>query len=358
MQSQDNNVLFRDVPYFLWIFGLFFGGIGGTIVTASGAPIWMAVIFIGVGLALVVFVPILTVSLDRNSGVLILKRTGILTRSTRELRINQISDIYISTKVSSDSDGTSTTYQVNILLESGEVIPLRKYSSSGYRGKAKRAAQLREAVGLGELPERGRMNLGRRATLEDVQQAFQAQQVETTGVLAGQHITDGVNWELQTLTFGTTPVSRWVSTDVETPGYFVYLTQKQEGQGEQAGAMKLLGKTLFKQSLKMYGFDASYTPGVDQAVIVTDADKRLTDEYFIFASSDRDAYRIFNPWVTTPLVAWADRHPLNRDGQQYSQMTVLFSPWGLHISVLGELNAAELDEITSLGVELAKSATP
>ena len=173
----------------------------------------------------------------------------------------------------------------------------------------------------------------------------------------GEQVTDGVRWELQHYSFASSPVTRWFSPEVETPDYFVYIAQKQEGQGEQKGIMNLFGKSLFKQSLKMYGFDESYTPGLDQAVIHQETDRRLMQDFFIFTSNTREAHRVLNPWVVTPLLAWTDRYPLNSTGQQFSQMTVLFSPWGLFISVLGSLNARDLEEITSLGVEIVKSTT-
>jgi hypothetical protein len=355
MQSQNGNVVIKDVPYGLWFFGVLFGGIAVWMGLSTGAPSFVPILFGGAAILMVLLIPVLTVTVDRNSGVLVLRRSGIIIRNQREIRIDQIDDIYVSKHVSSDEDGTSVTYKVNIVLDSGEEIPLRRYSSSGYKKKAARAQLLRDAIGLADRPDPGQFNV---RTPQDLQQSFQADQLAAAGISEGEQETDGVRWELQTRVFGNAAVTRWFTAEVETPGYFVYITQKQEGQGSQKGLMNMMGKTLFKQSLKMYGFDDSYTPGVESAVVFQEGDRRLMEDYFVFASTTSDAHRIFNPWVITPLVAWADRHPLNRTGQQYSQMTVLFSPWGMFVSVLGSLNAQEVEEITSLGVELAKSATP
>lgn len=348
MQSQSGNLVIRDVPYGLWIFGFIFASIGIYIGFFAGAPIIFPIIFGVAGLAMILFVPILTITVDRSSGLLTLQRTGILRRSIDEIRINQIEDIYLKENISHDDDGTSVTYQTIIALEDGTQIPLRRYTSSGYRKKEKRVQLLKDAIGLDEHP------LGDQPGFEPAPLAAPPEMVHAP---EGEQVTDGVRWELQHHSFAAAPVTRWFSPEVETPDYFVYIAQKQEGQGDQKGIMNLFGKSLFKQSLKMYGFDESYTPGLDQAVIHQEADKRLMQDFFIFTSNTRDAHRVLNPWVVTPLLAWADRYPLNSTGQQFSQMTVLFSPWGLFISVLGILDPSDLQEITALGVEIVKSTT-
>lgn len=348
MRSQSGNVVIRNVPYGLWIFGIIFAGIGISIGLFAGAPIIFPIIFGGVGLAMILFVPILTVTVDRNSGLLTLQRTGILRRSAQEIRIDQIEDIFLKENISHDEDGTSVTYQTIIALEDGTKIPLRRYTSSGHRKKEQRVRLLKDAIGLEERPRRNQMGF------EATPMATPPENAHTP---EGEQVTDGVRWELQHHRFTSAPVSRWFSPEVETPDYFVFIAQKQEGQGEQKGIMNLFGKSLFKQSLKMYGFDESYTPGLDQAVIHQEADKRLMQDFFIFTSNTREAHRVLNPWVVTPLLAWTDRYPLNSTGHQFSQMTVLFSPWGLFISVFGILNARDLEEITTLGVEIVKSTT-
>lgn len=357
MQPSNGNVVIRDVPYALWIFGLVFGGIGIYMATASGAPVVFSIIFCAVGALIILLIPILTVRIDRNSGMLSLTRRGILVNSHQDIRIKEISDVYVDRKVSSDSDGTSVTYQINIVLESGEQVPLRRYYSSGYRRKESQAQLLRDAIGLADKsrgPASFSIGVPQASPVETEESAAAAQGAQET---ASQQ-TDGVQWEIQTLTFAGTSITRWFSADVETPGYFVYIAQKQEGQGDQKGIMNLMGKMLFKQSLKMYGFDESYTPGIDTAEIFQEGDRRLLDEYFVFASSTRDAYRILNPWVISPLMGWAERYPLSKTEQQFSQMTVLYSPYGFYISVLGGLNPDETVALTDLGIELVKSSTP
>ena len=100
MRSQSGNLVIRDVPYTLWIFGLVFAGFGIFMGLSSGAPIIFPIVFGVAGLAMILFVPILTITVDRNSGLLTLQRTGILQRSKNEVRIDQIEDIFLKENVS------------------------------------------------------------------------------------------------------------------------------------------------------------------------------------------------------------------------------------------------------------------
>ncbi len=357
MYSSDNQPLFRDVPVALWLFGLIFFGVGVGVGFFNRAPLWFGLIFAVIGLSFLLFVPIITVTVDRNTGLLLIRRTGIFRSSVEEVQVRQIRDVYVSRKVSTSSDGTSTTYQVRIVLEDGQEIPIRKYTSSGFRGKDKQARLIREAL---DIPEGGFRAEARNANLrwagqEAVRQVYEEEQIEKTNEIGKPQVTDGVEWELQTITYGTTPLSRWVSPSYSTNGFFLYIAQKVEGQKDQKMLMNMLGKTLFKQSLKMFGFDASYTPGVDQAEIMEGLDKRLLAEYFVYTSSPTETHRLLNPWVVAPLLGWADRHPVQSGSSEYNQLTVLFSPRGVYLSTLGILNQTHLDELVGLGVEIVRA---
>jgi len=119
--------------------------------------------------------------------------------------------------------------------------------------------------------------------------------------------------------------------------------------------MKLAGNLLFKQSIRMYGFDQSFTPGLETAETMEDVDQRLVEHFFIHTSNQNEARRILNPWAVMPLVGWADRYALENRSKKFHQLSVLFSPWGVYLSVLNSLDSSQVDELIALGVELVRS---
>jgi hypothetical protein len=328
----DEHVIVRDVPYLVWLFGLGFMGLGGYLFLMQTAPLFVIGILSLIGLLLVLFVPIITVSIDRARGLLVIQNTGIFRRKRRELLASGVARVKVERKVRADSDGISTTYRVVVMMQDGEEIPLRQSSSSGYLRKAAQADRLRIALGLGEDDpisegiDRFRPELVPSENSETLQ--------ALTGITPGVHESQGVRWELAILSFGGiadgSPVYRWNSADFET-------------------------HLLFKQSMKMYGFDESFAPGLETATTIEDADRRLLDHFFVHTSNLAEAQRVLNPWVVMPLIGWADRYALEKRSKKFHQLTVLFSPWGVYLSVLNTLDSAQIDELVALGVELVRA---
>ncbi|MEJ2758264.1 MAG: hypothetical protein P8046_07255 [Anaerolineales bacterium] len=353
----SKRILFRDVPVFLWLIGLVFFGLGLYTLFDGSAPTLVAIgVILGSGLILAL-IPIVTVSVDASSGVLVVRNTGILNRKHRELPVHKVAEVHVERHVSSDTDGTSITYRVVIMMEDGEEIPLRKGYSSGFRKKESQAEAIRTALGVGGT-DQDKAWTGDGAT--DHQLGLRSvDSQEKIDIASGEHETNGVRWELETYAWGGvnggTPVYRWLSTDFETPGYFLFLVQKADGQGQQKGLMNLAGKVLIKQSLRLYGFDPSYTPGMNTATSLDDADRRLVEQFFIYTSSPVEACRLLNPWTVMPLIGWTERYALETRSKKFHQLSVLYSPNGVYVSVLNMLDASQADELVSLGVELLRA---
>jgi hypothetical protein len=185
------------------------------------------------------------------------------------------------------------------------------------------------------------------------QQPFQQEQEAITGSQAEEHIADGVHWKLETTAFGSVPISRWSSPDFKWDGNFLYLTQKMQGQGSQGGLMSMLGKTLFKASLSLYGFSLDLTPGLDSARAFASLDAGLEPHFFAYTSDETGARQILNSWAVSPLSAWAQSHPLTKGNTD--QLAVLFSPQGVFVAMAGLVNQEFLDEVAKLGAELVKA---
>jgi hypothetical protein len=288
---------------------------------------------------------------------LVIRKRSLTGSQSQEIPVTEINRVYVDQSVSRDEGSTSYTYRVVIVKDDGQEFPLRTAYSSGRRKKVEQADAIRQIVGVGgsdEYPMDAGTALAQAFTLNPV-----ADQEEQTGIPTGEQETNGVRWKLETFAYGGaglgSPVYRWSSMDFETPGYFVYLAQRVEGVGKQKGLMSLAGKMLIKQSIKMYGFDEYYAPGWDDAEAVEDVDRRLAENYFVYSSDPLEARRLLNPWTVMPLVGWADRYELEKSVKDFHQLAVLFSPLGVYVSVLNKLDAAQVDELIALGVELVRA---
>ncbi len=354
----NKEVISQDIPIWMWLSGDLFVGVGGFLLWKGAAPWYFSGIFLLTGLLFIALTPIVTVSLDRGSGVIEVRKKSLFRNRFNEVPAHQVASAYVQQTISSGTEGgSSMVYRVVIELENGEVIPLRGYYSSGFKGKQRTAEKIRAALGVPGVDQDRRW---RGNSPMDVFTLREAKgQLKATNIEPGEHLTNGVRWELETYTYGaadaSTPMYRWLSTDFETPGYFLYLAQKAVGQGQQKGLMNLMGKMLIKQSMRIYGFDSSYAPGIDTASSLEDVDRRLMEQFFIYSSSPVEARRLLNPWTVMPLIGWVDRYALEAGTKNFNQLSVLFSPNGVFVSVLNVLDAAQVDELVSLGVELLRA---
>jgi hypothetical protein len=191
---------------------------------------------------------------------------------------------------------------------------------------------------------------------ELVQDAYQVEGDRLADQAAQQ--TDGVHWKIQTIMLGASPVSRWFSQDYLFPAGFLFIPQKVEGQQSGKKLIALMGKTLMRQSLKLYGFDDDQLPGLDQAEVLEFGQQRLQEDFMGFASDPAAARRLITPGLVTALESWAARHPINkgvtREGN-FQQLVILFSPEGVFLCSLGTLKPGETEELVELGVELVRA---
>jgi hypothetical protein len=354
----DRKRIIHDMPIIQWILCVGLTGYGIYRFYLNPSVWIMPLILVGLGLLFLLINTVLNVYVDKSRRVLEIERLSVLGRKRIEVEMDKIERVYVDRRMSEDSDGDrSTTYQVILILDNGERVPLRKSYTGGRKKQYQYAELIASEVGI------DRVDRAPESIREAVDMAFQMAPVENqevkTGVAPGIQESDGVKWELQTFNFGNTahesPVYRWSSMDVDTPTDFVFIVQRAEGAGQQKGLMKLAGNFLFKTTLKLYGFDESYTPGVERAKAVEDLDRRLVDSYYVFTNNPGVARQLINPWRVAPLIGWAERYELRTVNKNMHQLSVLFSPLGLYVSLIGKLDQAEIDELVSLGIELVKA---
>ncbi len=357
MDSNNSQLIIREYPFGVWIAGLFLAGAGAFFYAKTPGQ-WIVVTVLGaVGLILVLTATILTVGADRTSGMLTLKYRNLLfLGSKKEIPLSEIAAVQVemSRGNTSSSHGGSSgpSYRIVVVRKDGQVVPFRSYYSGGALGKQKKAQKLRTFLEVGGTDQTplGLLKMG----TQMIQERFQEQQESMTSDREEEHITDGIHWKVQTVTFGASAITHWFSPGFQCVSGFLFLTQKVEGQKTIGGG---LGKMLYQQSIGLYGFSGEDTPGLTAAEVLTSLDPQLDSHFSAFTSDPGAARQILNPWIAAPLADWALRYPLKQVQKPglFGQLAILFSPRGVYVASLGTMIPEAVEELTNLGVELVKT---
>jgi hypothetical protein len=354
----EQELKLKERPIFWWLVG--FAGIawgGYAFVTTLPAINFNAIFALTIGVLIAFFNYGLTVTADKGTGMLTLDYRSVFLHSVKEIPLRDIQSIRVdsSTSQGRKRGSRNTSYRVEAVLKNNERIPFRSYYSGNFIKYQDWANKLRAHLGLGEALDETPMGIIRAASKLG-SDAARIQQEAFTGPNAEMRVTDGVNWQVQTFGMGASPGARWFSPDVKTQSGFLFLAQKIPGQSS-SGFLASLGKTLFKQSISLYGFSSSDTPNLATADQYASLSPALDRHFSAFTSDPAEARQILNPWTQTPLAAWGERYPLQQfqSNTRFTQIVVLFSPNGIHIATLGILPPDKLEEITQLGVELVKA---
>ena len=349
MDNESNQLSFRDFPTAIVIFGMLSVG-GGIFFYLQTRELVATAIALAFSLFLFLLASVLDVSADRLTRTLNISRRGLVQHYQRKIPFGDIASIQLGTSYGGDS--SSPTYRVEIVLKDGSVVPLRNAYSSGRSGKEKQAQRLRDFIGIaGADTSLGGMI---QTASQMAQHQFQAEQESITGDQDEVHETNGVRWKITTHAFGSAPMSRWHSSDYSLSDNFLYLTQKIAGQKNPPNnkLMQTVYEELFEQSMKIYGFDETDAPNMQNADLFV-LNARLEETFFAYTSNAQIAQQILNPWTAIPLADWARSHPFTQNSTD--QLAVLFGPNGLYLSVMGYINAEYLAELAALGAELVRA---
>jgi hypothetical protein len=243
------------------------------------------------------------------------------------------------------------TYRVVMVKTSGERVPLETVYSSSYDDKAKKARLYCSYLNLPGWEDKP-SNL--------FQAAVQSQNVlttETNKMQSGN--TSGVSWWIEVHTVGDSQVTRWVSNDFTWPGQFLLVSQKPKGSPSfnSGGLLGNLMQMAYQQIMGIFGFLPGDMPGIERASAAGISDPRLEQDFATLTSDPVIAGKLLNPWVTAPLLRWAQQYPLRtvNTKDQFGQLVVLYSPRGVYVALFGSPSQPQLDDITEIGVELVKS---
>ena len=138
--SSNEQVVFKDYPLWLWLPGVV------TLALAAGIAetIWERLLFALMGVVLIAFASILTVSVDHRRGTLNLHYRSLFRVSTKAYPLSEICFV----NVAEDSE-SERMYRVELILRSGQVVPLRRGYTVGKARKERRAQQLRSVLRVG-----------------------------------------------------------------------------------------------------------------------------------------------------------------------------------------------------------------
>jgi hypothetical protein len=359
-ENMETEIKFRDYPYVTWLMGIgvLIFGTYQTLTNMSSSTWLNSVAGIVIGLLVLILGYGLTITADKQTRILTLDYRSILLHSVKEIPFDDIAAIRIHSRTEREvgRSSRSTTYCIRAELKNGEAISFRTYYTSEFFRKQKIVDGLRKFMDLPETLDATPAGI-LRAAPQIGSAIAQAQQQSLTGANAETRTTDGVNWQLQSIGIGAAPATRWFSPDFKTQGGFLFLAQKVAGQ-DSGGFMASLSKMLFKQSISLYGFDASDTPNLAQADVFASLSPALATHFMAFTNDQTESRQLLNPWVQNPLADWGTRYPLQQfqgAGTRYTQIIVLFSPNGTYIATPSILQPDQVEEITKLGVELIKA---
>ncbi len=360
MDNPGNQLVLHDRPYGLWLFGAAFFVAGLIIIFTTENGVFPGILIGGIGVVMLASTASLTIKADRAARKLTLNYRSLLRHEEKVIPFADIAAIDVEMSVSGERRGTRTrrtpTYRVALRTRGGENIPFRSYYSGGITPHQTMANQLRAFIGVGgsDMASSPALSETRSASSE---QLYRDAQQGMTGSQSEEQITEGVHWRLETRAFANTPVNRWISPDFKLDQGFIYIVQSMPGQkASTGGLLGGLNNLLFRQSLSIYGFSESDTPGIDQAQPLSNPDPRLEQHYMVFTNNPYAARQILNPWVVMPLVNWAQTYPLQQGQSGYgTQLAVLYGPSGVTIAFFGLATPERLQEITAIGVELVKS---
>ncbi|MFH2104320.1 MAG: hypothetical protein ABIJ39_13300 [Chloroflexota bacterium] len=352
----DQQVILRDYPRTIWLFGAFLVAVGGYLYYRTPQQWFTLAVPVGIFLLILIFSSTLTVKTDGTTSTLILSTQSLVRRTKKEIPLATIAAITIEQSISNKQDGRTITYRIAIRQVDGQTIPLRSYYTGGLAGKVKQAKVLSAHLDLPFESSSSGSGIGSVSGL--IQHAAEITQAAFENSPKEERIIKGVRWMVQGAAQSGTSITRLHSTEFNLPEKFLFLAQKAKGQKTQTeGMIATLSKTLFQKSISMYGFTAEDTPYIEFSEALVPLDPQV-DPYFSAFTSDPDGARqLLNSKSVQHLASWAEENPLKMItiGQQANQLVVLFCPRGLYLAFFGKMDDPALDRVASLGADLIRA---
>lgn len=351
----DQNKVFRSYPTVAIILALVFIGMGLFILTTPNGLLISLFTFV-IGAVILLTASVSTVTIDPSAGKMEVKNQSILRKSIVEIQNSDLQTIEIESHTTrSVKDHTrSTNFRVIARKKDGSVVPIQSMYGNNLMAVNKFCSELRAALNVNdpETPQGLIQNLAG-TQMEKVRQKLEEEQETLTGESDEVHETDGIHWQLITRATGGTPISRWQSADFTLPDHFIYLAQKIHGSKDMSGGFLAgLAKTMYVQSMTIYGITDAHAPGMQNGTIFDSIEARIDPDFGGYGDSISVLRQVINIYAVQALESWARKRPLK---QGSVQLAVLIGPKGVFVSTIGLVKPDFLQEMTEFGVELVKS---
>ena len=132
------KVVFRDYPLILWLLGAIALFVGIWLIDEIAGRL----VFIGLGIAAVGFMAVLTVTVDHTNRTLYLKYRSLFRRSIKMFSIVDVCGVNVV------CDNDEGNFRIELLLRSGQRVPLRSAYSPGKWLHERKARRLRAELGI------------------------------------------------------------------------------------------------------------------------------------------------------------------------------------------------------------------
>lgn len=272
-------------------------------------------------------------TLDLDRRLVMLERGQIWRKTRHEFSFDEVHTVSVQTS----SDSESTTYNIVFVLNSGDVIPLTKYTSSGKGSKEKLASAIIAYMA--------------RARSTAVNASLDGEiRVEQTGE------TNGIPWKI-TFVAGndSLPQTRWQTFQPQLTSGFVLLMPATgaKTRAMPGGVFYAAVRMVYGQYLRMLDVHEADLPGFDQAQILPGEQFGLDNYYTIMTNGPLTA----KTWLTgeriRQLVVWTQSNPLKANSATADPHVVITSQ-GLSMIFRGRYNQPDqIALIVRLGADLA-----
>jgi hypothetical protein len=146
MDNTSDQLVIREFPITIWIFGLLDLAVGAYLYFTAPTQ-WIALLILAALFLLVfAFASILVVKADRAASTLTISRISLFRRYARQIPISDIAAIQLESSSSQDS---TSTYRIVVITKGNEIVPFRSSYSSGSWSKEAKVKRLREFLGVG-----------------------------------------------------------------------------------------------------------------------------------------------------------------------------------------------------------------
>ena len=126
------EIVYRHYPLWLWLAGLATLTVAGVVIE----DVWDRTLLAVIGTGLIVLPSTLTVTIDRSTGVVGVHRRSLFQSGSKEFPLRDIASVSVA-------EERARMYRVQLVLRSGDVVPLDKGPSAGKARKERAAQRLR-----------------------------------------------------------------------------------------------------------------------------------------------------------------------------------------------------------------------